>query len=101
MEQDTEVVPRGQGSPNSPHKKGTGTHINPEGGSLQAVPARGQGNTNTSTTGKYHGRTPGRREDCSGSADTTDGTVGRNICHEGRTLESMDKGGNQGKIPRH
>ena len=56
MNKYTEVVPRGQGSPNSPHQRGTVTQLNTEGGSLQAAPAGGQGNPNTITTGEYRGR---------------------------------------------
>ena len=79
----------------------TRTHLNTEGGSLQETPSGGRGNLNTSTTGNYCRRTLGRRGDCSGSAETKDGTVGRSIRHSGRTFEGVAKGGDKVKIPRH
>ena len=96
MDQDPKVAPRGQGPPNFPHKRGTEKHLNPEVGSLQAAPAGGRENPNTSTTGKYCGKTPGRRGYCSSSAENMDGAGGRTIGHKERALEGMDKVGNQG-----
>ena len=96
MEQGTEVVPIVQGSPDSPHQRGTGTYLNPEGGYLQAAPTIGRTNTSTGTTGKYHRWASGRRGYCKGSAETMGRPVGSNIGYEGRTPEDMSKGRNQG-----
>ena len=85
MEQDTEVEPRSQVSLISPHQIGTGTHLNPEGGSLQAAPIRGRTNQNTGTTSNYCGQALGRIGDFICSVETTDGTGGMTIGHEGRT----------------
>ena len=60
------------------------------------VPAGGRGNPNTNAMGEYFRQTAGRRRYCSGSAETTNETVGRTITNEGRTLERMDNGGDQG-----
>ena len=95
------VVPTSQGSPNTPHERGTGTNLNPEGLYLKAAPSGGRGNPNTSTTRKDCGRTPIRVVYFSGSAETKNGTDRRTIRDEGRTLEGMAKGGDQGKRPRH
>ena len=103
MEKTPEVVPRIQGTPKPPHHhhhRGTVTHLNPEGGSLQTAPTVGRGNPYTGKTGKYSVRTPGKRGNCSGGADTTDGTGGRTIGYDGRTLEVMAHRGNQVKRPR-
>ena len=71
MEQDTEVVPRIQVSSNLPIQRVTGTHINPDGGSLQAAPTEGRTNTNTDTAEKYRGQISGRRRYFSVSEETT------------------------------
>ena len=101
MDQDPEVVPTGQGKPNIPHKRGTGTHFNPEGVPLQAASSRGRGNPDTSSTSEYHGKYPGRGGDCSGIAETTNWVGVRNIRDEGRKPEGMVKGGNMRKVSRH
>ena len=101
MEQDPELVTTIQGSPNIPQHRGTGTHLNSEVGSLQVAPSGGRGNPNTSTTGKYHRQTHVKGGYCSFSADTMNGTGGRTIGDEGRTLEGMAKVGDQLKRPRH
>ena len=101
MEQDPEVVPKIQGSPNTPHQIVTGTHLNPEGGSIQTATSGGQDNLDTSTTGKDFRRTPIKGGYFSGSFDTSNGTGKKTAGGEGITLEVMAKVGNQGERPRH
>ena len=101
MDQDTEVVPTGQGSPSNPHQRGTGTRLNPKGGTLQAAPLGGRGNPDTITISKDHGQTPGRGLDCSDIADTMNGMGGSNSGDEDRTLEGMAKEDDQVKMPIH
>ena len=101
MEQDTEVVPRSQGSPSFHHQRKTVTDLKPEGGSLQEAPTRGRTNPNTGTSGNYCGQASGGRGDFICSAKTTGGAGGRTIRHEVRTPEEIYKGGNQVERPRH
>ena len=91
----------GQGSPNTPHHIGTGTHLKPEVGSLQTAPSIGRSHTDTSTTGKDHRRTPGRGGYFSGIAQTKNWASWTTIGGDGRKLEGMAKGGYQVKRPRH
>ena len=101
MNQDTEVVPRIQGSPSLPHHKRAGTNLNPVGGLIQAATTGGRATTNPGTTGKYYGQASRRREDCGSSAKVPYGTVGGTIGHKVITPEDMATGGNQGEISRH
>ena len=95
------MVLTGQGIRKIPHQIENGTHINPEGVSLQATPSGGRGNPDTSTTSKYRGRYPKREEDRSGSTYDINVMVGRSTGYEGGKLEGLAKGGNMVKGSRH
>ena len=97
MEKDPVVVPTGQGTPNTPHHGGAGTHLNSEGGPLQAAHPGGRGNPDTSVTGRDRGRTPSRGGNISGSAGTMHGAGGRKFWDEGGTYKGLDKGGKKVK----
>ena len=86
MEKNLEVLPRVQGGPNTPHQRGTETHLNTEGGSIEAAPSRGRGNSHIGTTGKYRGQNPGSRGDFSGGAEIIYGVYRSTIGHDGGTL---------------
>ena len=101
MQKDTEVVPRSQGSPSSPHQRGTGTNLNPAGVSLYTAPTGGITNYNTGTASKYRVQTSERRVYFSGSAKPPFGVGGRSIGNEGRTPEYMAIVDNQVERPRH
>ena len=94
------MLPRGQDTPNPTQQRETGTHLNPEGGYLQKFPTRGIGNLHTSTTGKYHEQTPGRRGYFSGGAKITEKKGGRTIGHDSGTVIDMAQICNQVKRPR-
>ena len=90
MEQDTLLVPIGQGTPDIPRQVGTGAHLNLEGGPLQSAPPGGRGNPDTSSNGKDLGRTPGRGGDRRGSVVTMHGAVRSYIGDEVRAFEGLD-----------
>ena len=100
MEQDPEVVPTSQGSPNTPYYRGTGTHLKSEGRSLHVAPSVGRGNPDTSKNSKDFGQTPVWGVYYIGSVETMNVTVSNNIRDEGRTLEGISKGVDQVKRPR-
>ena len=95
------MVLTGQETHNTPNQRGTGEHLYPAGGPLQAAPSGGRGDTDNSATGDDRGRNPIRGRVCSGSAEATNREGGRSIRYEGRASEGLSKGGDTGKGPRH
>ena len=95
------VVPTGQGSPATPHHGGSGTHLNPEGGPLQAAPLVGRGDTNTSETRRNPIQNPVWGVYYSVSTGTVHGSRGRYIGDEGISYEGVYRGGDTRKGPIH
>ena len=93
MKKNTEVLPTGHGTPNTPHQGGDGSHLNLEGVSLYMASLGGRGNHNTSATGRDTRWTSRRGGDCSGSTSNTHGEGGRFIGDEVRASEGAYKGG--------
>ena len=52
MDQDPDVVPTGQGTPNTPQKRGNGKPLNPKEGYLHGAPSVWRGNDGTNKNGK-------------------------------------------------
>ena len=94
------VVSTGQGTPDTTQQGGDESHLNPEGGNLQAAPPRGLGSPDTSETSGDPRRTPRRGIDLSGSVGNTYSTGGRSIGDKRRASEGVAKGGYMGKGTR-
>ena len=94
------MVLRGQWTLNTPHQRGTGTHLNPEGGYLQAVPAGWREILILVQPVSITDEPPEGGGDCSGSAETTESMGGRTIGHDIVTIQHIDKGGDQGNRTR-
>ena len=97
MDHNPVVETTGQGKIITPHQGRAVTHLNPEGGPLQAAHTKGHGNYDTSETSGDTRRTPRRGGYCSGSIGTAYGAGRRYIMDEGRASEGVAKGGDKGK----
>ena len=100
MDQDPAVVPIGQGTTDTPHQGGPGSHLNPEEGPPHAVSPGGGGYPDTSANGGDLGQTPVREGDFRVSTATIYGVGRRSVKDKGRVYEGVSKGWGTRKGPR-